>query len=511
MNKDFERPDFDSDEQEILSLLKNIHPEEEPPVDPHASSESSVEEERAEEELSDTRWLLPLAETLPEPSEKPRKAARDTVPEEPQPEDPAPTPAAHAATLPPVDQLRQLLKRLLPMKGDPRPELIRKTALILSLAVFLCSIMMLLQYMVLEPRSVQNDGDRYADLYYDVSGNENHQTESDYPDGMQASFRRLYDINPDIAGWLSYRSTDGDQFMQIELPVVYGGDNETYLTRAFDGSKSRSGTLFFDAGTPISSEKRNKVNIIYGHNMASGLMFAPLNKLINHVYYARSAPTITMNTLYDSSQYQVFAVLVLDEDAADEHYFNYLRTSFASDEDFLNYVHRVRARSLYNYPVSVKANDEILVLSTCTNRSQVKVKNGRLAVFARRVSTGGNGNTDTTLIEKNEDVIMPYAWYTAQNLTPHPYYGGASDTGETTTATTATTAEATTTTEEASSGRTRSRATTTNTKTKKTGTGTEANVTETTGTGTAATETETTTPTDTATTPSATAAQEDPV
>ncbi len=499
MNKDLERPDFDTDEQEILSLLKNILPEE-PSADPIPAEKTDMAEDPAEEELSDTRWLSPLAETLPEAPKPPKPEEKAPV-QPPQPEPPA-------VSYPVSAQLRQIGKRLWPMKGDPRPELIRKTALLLSLAVFLCSLAVLLHYMVLEPRSVQNDGAHYADLYYDTRGNENNKSETDYPYGMQANFRQLYDINPDIAGWLSFHSTDSNQFMKIDLPVVHCGDNETYLTRAFDGSKSRSGTLFFDAATTISANKNSRVSIIYGHNMASGLMLAPLNRLISNVYYARSASTFSMNTLYRNGQYQVFAVVLLDENADDQHYFNYLRTAFTGDEDFVNYLNQVRARSLYNYPVPVDEDDEIVVLSTCTNRSQAKVKNGRLAVFARRVVTTGGGNTDTSLIEKNEDVIMPYAWYTAQNLTPHPYYAGAADTEETTKTTGSTTSaqSTTTTTEQELGGRTHSLATTTNTKTQKTGAGTnvtDTNATEVTGT-------ETTVPTDTAATQT-TATQEDPV
>lgn len=506
MNKDFKRPDFDSDEQEILSLLKNIHSEEAPAPAPSAVTDPVKNRPQVSDD-SDTKWLLPLAETPPPKSEKPKKVARPAPPTE------VSNSSESASTVTASEQVKALLKGLLPMKGDPRRELIRKTALLLSLAVFLCSLGMLLHYMVLEPRSVQNDSAHYADLYYDNRGNEDHRGENTYPVGMQANFKRLYDINPDIAGWLSYQSADSDPFMKIDLPVVYCGDNDTYLTRAFDGSKSRSGTLFFDAANPISPNKKNKVNIIYGHNMASGLMFAPLNRLISNVYYARSASTLTMNTLYDNGQYQVFAVVVLDEDADDQHYFNYLRTSFTDDADFLNYIQQVRARSLYDYPVSVKEDDQILVLSTCTNRSQVKVKNGRLAVFARRTVTTGS-NTEDARIEKNEDVIMPYAWYTAQNLTPHPYYDGTPDNGqttETTDSTASTTVESTTaTTDEELGGRTHSLATTANTKTQNTGTDTKTDETGTTDNKAAVTETGTA-PSSDAVTTQTTAAQEDPV
>ncbi len=433
MNKDIERPDFDSDEREILSLLKNIYEEEDDPS--KTPSSPPVDMPVKKDESSDTKWLLPLVEPLPEEAPPKPPAPKKAVSAAPDPATKPTAPAAHAASYLSRQQVTRILQTLIPVKGDSVADVTRKSVLLISLAVFLCSLVVLLYYMVIEPRSTQNDNARYADLYYDTRGNDNHQTENAYPEGMQADFRQLYDINPDVAGWLSFHSTDNSHFLQIDLPVVHSGDNETYLNRAFDGSKSRSGTLFFDASNTFSPGERNKVSIIYGHNMASGLMFAKLNQLMSNVYYARSAPIITMNTLYENSQYQVFAVLLLDEDAPDDHYFNYLRTSFADDADFTNYVHRVRARSLYNYPISIDPDDNLLVLSTCTNRSQAKLSNGRLAVFARRVDSG-SAYTDTSLIEKNEDVIMPYAWYTAQGMTPHSYYSGSTESAATTGTTT---------------------------------------------------------------------------
>ncbi|MBP3381852.1 MAG: class B sortase, partial [Clostridia bacterium] len=200
------------------------------------------------------------------------------------------------------------------------------------------------------------------------------------------------------------------------------GDNDTYLHRGFDGKYSRSGTLFFEQSNIIKEGVSNKVTIIYGHNMASGTMFAPLNKVIGNVYRARSAATFNLDTLYDSGQYKVFAVVISDEGADAAHRFGYLRTAFADDDDFMSYVDELRARSLFDYPVDVQPNDELVILSTCTNKSQVKVADGRCAIIARRVRDGENTTTDTAKIVKNDDVIMPYAWYTAQDLTPHAFY-----------------------------------------------------------------------------------------
>jgi len=325
------------------------------------------------------------------------------------------------AVISPFSRVISGLSGLIPKKGDQTSEIVRKCVFLLSLAVFLCSLGFLLYYMVLEPSEVTKENNYYVSLFNDTEGNKNADTDNT-TQSIQPSFRQLYSINKDVAGWLSYNSSDSDTFLKINLPVVWCGNNDTYLSRGFDGNYSRSGTLFFDQSNTFKEGVSNKVSIIYGHNMASGAMFAPLNKLIGNVYRARAASTLKLDTLYESNQYKVFAVIVSDESAEAAYRFGYLRTAFADSNDFMTYVNELRARSLFDYPVDVQPNDELLILSTCTNKSQVKVANGRFAIIARRVRDGETATTDTAKIMKNEDVIMPYAWYTAQGLTPHAFY-----------------------------------------------------------------------------------------
>lgn len=344
---------------------------------------------------------------------------------------------------------------LFPRKGDPVSEIVRKCIFLLSLLVFIVSLGFLTYYMVLEPGKVNKENDSYVALFNDTEGNAKAETSTE-TQNIQPSFRQLYSINKDIAGWLAFNSTDSDKFMNINLPVVWCGNNDTYLSRGFDGKYSRSGTLFFEQTNTFKEGTSNKVAIIYGHNMASGTMFASLNKLIGNVYRARSAAIFKLDTLYESNQYKVFAVIVSDEGADTAHRFGYLRTSFADDADFMDYVSELRARSLFDYPVDVLPTDELVILSTCTNKSQVKVADGRFAVIARRVRKGENATTDTAKIVKNDDVIMPYAWYTAQSLTPHAFYtqddfvipDAVTGGGTTTNGTATTTTETTDTTEQ---------------------------------------------------------------
>ena len=76
--------------------------------------------------------------------------------------------------------------------------------------------------------------------------------------------------NPDIVGWVYAKGTG------IDYPIVQGKDNEEYLHMDNNKKKSSSGTIFLDHGCDKSFISDN--NIIYGHHMKNGTMFAKLLK-----------------------------------------------------------------------------------------------------------------------------------------------------------------------------------------------------------------------------------------
>lgn len=83
-------------------------------------------------------------------------------------------------------------------------------------------------------------------------------------------FKKLKSQNQDIAGWIYIRGTT------IDYPIVQGKDNEEYLHQDFNKKKSSSGTIFLDNNCKKDFTLDN--NIIYGHHMKNGTMFAQLLK-----------------------------------------------------------------------------------------------------------------------------------------------------------------------------------------------------------------------------------------
>lgn len=316
----------------------------------------------------------------------------------------------------------------IPRKEDSTGTKWRKGGFLFSLLVMVVAII----YLVVDLLIIPAQNDRLKNELMGLYHPEDSQVvvgsnEGDYPNGMLASFKDLYDRNSEVRGWISFHASGSKDFLDIEYPIVYRNVEDTtnpYLKIDFDGNKNRNGTLFFDQSNRLeTSRDKNRSLIVYGHNMASGQMFAGLNKFLGSVNNARAGATLTLSTLFREDVYKVFAVVLVDEsDTVKERRYNAWETHFISDVDFLDHVEDARARSLFDYPVDVVAEDQILVLSTCTGKTSAHVKDGRLLVMARRVRDGESATVNTKEIVKNTDVIMPYYWYINQNKQVHQYY-----------------------------------------------------------------------------------------
>lgn len=342
-------------------------------------------------------------------------------------EDDAPLPAAPQKIRNPFKALWAGFCSNLPRKEDSTATKWRKGGFLFSLLVMVVAAVYLLVDLLIIPALNRRLKDDLIDLYHPedthvVSGSDN----GNYPKNMLASFKDLYDRNPDVRGWISFHAGGKKDFLNIEYPIVYRDVEDKanpYLKMDFDGNRNKNGTLYFDQQNNVDRyNSHSDALVVYGHNMASGQMFAGLNKFMGSVNNARVAPTLTLSTLFRRDEFKVFAVVLLDESDVNARSMDIWKTKFLTDVSFLEQVEKIRARSLFDYPVDVMAEDQLLVLSTCTGKTSAHVKDGRLVVVARRVRDGESAAVDTDAIVKNTDVIMPYYWYINQNKKPHQYY-----------------------------------------------------------------------------------------
>lgn len=84
-------------------------------------------------------------------------------------------------------------------------------------------------------------------------------------------FGELKKLNKDIVAWIKIPGT------RINYPIVQGSDDEEYLHRTFLKKRNSSGAIFLEVKCKKDFTSEN--NIIYGHHMRNGTMFADLVKL----------------------------------------------------------------------------------------------------------------------------------------------------------------------------------------------------------------------------------------
>ncbi|MGN0473733.1 MAG: hypothetical protein ACI4IJ_01455, partial [Acutalibacteraceae bacterium] len=82
--------------------------------------------------------------------------------------------------------------------------------------------------------------------------------------------------------------------------------------------------------------------------------------------------------------------------------YQYIRTSFKDDKDFTDFVADLRKRSLIDTPVEVTADDEILLLSTCSYE-----RSGWRMIIAARKVRDGETSIDVSSAAMAKNPLMP--------------------------------------------------------------------------------------------------------
>ncbi|MCR5837667.1 MAG: leucine-rich repeat protein [Lachnospiraceae bacterium] len=295
----------------------------------------------------------------------------------------------------------------------------KKRMTFFSLTLFLASACFLIYYLGIQPYYSKKVTDKYRNMYYSansqninssillsdnstkdlvpplISGNYIYEASADSvvtesetmfdvslddtatkgavdSNGMLLKFAKLYEYNSDIRGWLRIDGTD------VDYPVLQAtGGSDFYLTHDFEGNKDKNGSLYIDGSTHLNAKNL----VIHGHNMKStGMMFHELEKYSSIDYYA-AHPYFTFDSLYDESKWAIISVMKVPGDFASNDSFNYIRSSFNSSDEYLNFLYELKMRSLYNIPISVNEYDSLVMLSTCS----YEINDYRTVIVARKI------------------------------------------------------------------------------------------------------------------------------
>lgn len=321
---------------------------------------------------------------------------------------------------------RRIVKESFPQREDSRGEKIRKIIMDVSFVLLVLGLSYMVFYYFGYRERVEDFGkweetiDSYdEDQLFDFEIKKlwenirEQYPDVDFPEGMMLKFADLYAVNQDAAGAL--RIPEMDFFSPL---LLNRSSPNYYLWKNLYGQYSRYGNPYIDYRCSIEKGNLSKNTIIYGHNTHDKLGFNKLTEYMKLEGY-KKAPVITMETLYEKTQWKIFAVMLTNSTTAADrgHLFTYLITDFSSSSQFMGLIDGIKERSMIKTGVDVKSDDKILTLYTCY---QDIFDGGRLVVFARLLREGESAQVDVSKASFNHNARYPQAYYDQLGLT-NPY------------------------------------------------------------------------------------------
>lgn len=184
-------------------------------------------------------------------------------------------------------------------------------------------------------------------------------------DYLEVDFSNLIKENSEVVAWICVAGTN------INYPVVQHLDNKYYLNHSFNGSKNAAGWIFLDYRNSI--QELNKNTIIYGHTRKDDSMFGSLKNILKSDWYENTNNyIIKVSTIYENNLWQVFSAYKIPTTS------DYIQTNFSDDDEFLEFLDKIKQRSVHDFKTTVSTNNKVLTLSTCYNEKERLVLHAKL-------------------------------------------------------------------------------------------------------------------------------------
>lgn len=295
----------------------------------------------------------------------------------------------------------RMIRAVFPCRGDSAGEAIRKVIFAVAIVAFVItggSVLldvgneMVQKYVKAEEIRQLKDSINLPDEVIE-------QIESEVPE-ILPDYMALYAENKDIVGWVKIPDT------QIDYPVMHTSDNDYYLTHSFKNEYSKGGAIFADYRNTFTATETSDNVILYGHNIWSGEYFAMLSRYYDThetdpITYYQNHPTMTFDTIYEKSEYKIFACVLFNTEEANGEVYPYTaKREFASKTEFNSFILDIMDRSVLWTDVDLNYGDQILTLSTCYWPYGEDIDT-RCVVFARKVRDGESAEVDTSKAQRN--------------------------------------------------------------------------------------------------------------
>ncbi len=289
---------------------------------------------------------------------------------------------------------KNILKEILPWKGDTVFEMIRKIVFIIAVIIFIGAGVMLASTLIQSNRAVK-DLEKIKEVVtttakttIDSEGNvitvaPTEEEEQQHNIDIMSYYKGISDK---VVGFIELEGCD------IYQPVVQDPEDTTntyYLTHTYYDEQNKGGAIFMDYRCTVSEDYVSPNLVLYGHNQEDGTMFGNLKNYKQDLEFYAANPTVTLRTEYETGIYLIYAYFVTNalekQDSNGEvfHYHDYIE-ALNDEATFDWYMGEVQSRNQIISPVKAEFGDKLLVLSTCSN----EFSNSRFVVFARKLRDG---------------------------------------------------------------------------------------------------------------------------
>ena len=179
------------------------------------------------------------------------------------------------------------------------------------------------------------------------------------------TLKDLKKLNPDVKAWIQVPKSN------IDYPVVQGQDDMEYINKNVYGEFELSGAIFLSCLN--KDDFSDPYNLVYGHNMKNGGMFADVADFTNKEYFE----THQKGKLYltdATRKIRFFACMkVTAADAKIYHPDGYRKENL---KDLLDYI---QANAVQYRDVNVADESSLIALSTCSEAET----NGRVVLIGK--------------------------------------------------------------------------------------------------------------------------------
>ncbi len=294
--------------------------------------------------------------------------------------------------------------RFVPMKGDSKNELIRKSIFILCVLVFIGCMGYLSTKLF--------DSVNHRNLAANLQG-----LLSEDPQFIPGEWEynpklyNLYQENSDLIGYIKIDNTNVDfPVVQTDKENDKGKKGQYYLRKDFYGSYSMYGTPFLDYRCDAQTEIQSRNFIVYGHNVYDdGQMFSDLIKYRQLKFY-KEHPVIHFDTLYGDADWLVIGVILTNAYEKDGPVWDYNNFIDGDEAETKEFISQIAKRTMVVTGVDYNTSDHFLTLSTCS----YDFTDARVVIIARQVREGEDiTGLDTSKAYYNSNPLMPDKWYKA--------------------------------------------------------------------------------------------------